>query len=93
MQLCLDLGLHNAALANEGFVMVSPDSRALLTALRQIHATSLPQETATQWTFVSNRAGTIETLRPVGASVGATGRLAETAVGGHSGYHGFFPPA
>jgi Predicted Fe-S-cluster oxidoreductase len=89
MQLCLELGLNTAALANEGFVMVSPDSEALLTALRQIHATAQSQEAATQWTFVSNRAGTLETL----LSVGATGHLAEATATGNSRYHGFFPPS
>ncbi|NPT56210.1 YkgJ family cysteine cluster protein [Paraburkholderia sp. 5N] len=89
MQVCLELGLNNAALANEGFVMVSPDSEALLTALRQIHATARPQEAAAQWTFVSNRSETVETL----LSVGAVGHLAETTPAGNSRYHGFFPPS
>lgn len=89
MQVCLELGLNDAALANEGFVMYSPDSNALLTALRQIHASSRSQETAPQWTFVSNRAGTVETL----LSVGATGHLAEPTASGNSRYHGFFPPS
>jgi Fe-S-cluster containining protein len=89
MQVCLELGLNDAALANEGFVMVSPDSEALLTALRRIHATSESQETASQWTFVSNRTGTVETL----LSVGAAGHLAETTTDGNSRYHGFFPPS
>jgi Fe-S-cluster containining protein len=89
MQACLELGLNHAALANEGFVMVSPDSEALLTVLRKIHATAESQDAAAQWTFVSNRAGTLETL----LSVGATGRLAEPTPAGNSRYHGFFPPS
>lgn len=89
MQVCLELGLNQAALANEGFVMVSPDSDALLAALRKIHASAQTQEAAAQWTFVSNRAATVETL----LSVGASGHLIETATAGNSRYHGFFPPS
>ena len=89
MQVCLELGLNHAALANEGFVMISPDSEALLTALRKIRATPESQDAAAQWTFVSNRAGTLETL----LSVGATGHLAEPTAAGNSRYHGFFPPS
>jgi Fe-S-cluster containining protein len=89
MQLCFALGLNHAALANEGFVMYSPDSQALLTALREIHAHPEPQDATAQWTFVSNRAASLETLR----SVGAAGQLAETTARGDSRYHGFFPPS
>jgi Predicted Fe-S-cluster oxidoreductase len=88
MQVCLELGLTTAALANEGFVMYSPDSEALLSALRRIHATAQSQEAA-QWTFVSNRAETVETL----LSVGATGHLAEPTAAGNFRYHGFFAPS
>ncbi|RKE38828.1 Fe-S-cluster containining protein [Paraburkholderia sp. BL23I1N1] len=87
MQVCLELGLTQAALANEGFVMYSPDSEALSTALRRIHATASSQEASAQWTFVSNRTGTLETL----LSVGAAGHLAEPTAAGNFRYHGFFP--
>jgi Fe-S-cluster containining protein len=90
MQLCLALGVNHAALANEGFVMISPNSDALLSALHQVQANAdEPPATAAQWTFVSNRTQTVETLH----SVGAASHLAENVVTGPSRYHGFFPPS
>jgi Fe-S-cluster containining protein len=88
-QLCVELGLNDAALANEGFVIYAPESGALLAALQQIRATPALYDPAAQWTFVSNRAVTVDTL----LSVGAAGRLDELTTAGNFRYHGFFPPS
>ncbi|NYH27858.1 YkgJ family cysteine cluster protein [Paraburkholderia bryophila] len=87
VKLCLALGMNEAALANEGFVIYAPDSDALRTALEQIRTTPDAVVEAEPWTFVSNRAVTVETL----LSVGATGRLNEPATDTHFRYHGYFP--
>ncbi|PQV49299.1 YkgJ family cysteine cluster protein [Paraburkholderia sp. BL21I4N1] len=89
VQLCLALGLNEAALANEGFVIYAPDSDALRAALQQVRATPANETlaAATPWTFVSNRAVTVETL----LSVGAAGRLNEPTADAHFRYHGYFP--
>jgi Fe-S-cluster containining protein len=72
MQICRELGIQHAALANEGFVIHAPGSEALLAALDQCHATPRPNEElaheSAQWTFLSNRADTIDTLTSVGAT-------------------------
>lgn len=89
VQLCVELGLNEAALANEGFVIYAPHNDALLAALEQVRATPDSDGEPVPWSFVSNRAVTLETL----VSVGATGRLNEPATDSHFRYHGFFPAA
>lgn len=90
MQLCQELGVDQAALANEGFVMHTPDSDALLTAIMRVRTRPQAVEnTAAQWRFVSNRAATLDTLH----SVGATGDLDQPDMGGSFRYLGFFPPS
>jgi Fe-S-cluster containining protein len=87
MRICCALGLDHAALANEGFVIHTPDREALLTALDQCHASPPPGDPTTQWTIVSNRSMTMETLASVGAVAYPDQPTADKAFR----YHGFFP--
>lgn len=87
MRICRELGLDHAALANEGFVIHTPDREALLAALEQCRAAPFPDDEATQWTFVSNRSTTMETL----ASVGAVGCPDQPTADKAFRYLGFFP--
>jgi Fe-S-cluster containining protein len=87
-QICLELGLNSAALANEGFLIHAPESGALLAALQRIQAAPASPDAATaEWVFVSNRTETVETL----LSVGATGHLVAPTPADTFRYHGFFP--
>jgi Fe-S-cluster containining protein len=85
--LCTALEIDSAALANEGFVIYSPARENMLAALRQAQAASFAGERATQWTLVSNRITTVDTLK----SVGAVGALAATSNASAFEYLGFFP--
>lgn len=87
MQICRELGIDHAALANEGFVIHAPDPGALLAALKQSRASAVSNDESARWTLVSNRTETIETLTSVGA-VSAADRL---AADGAFRYLGFFP--
>ena len=87
MRICRELGLDHAALANEGFVIHTPDREVLLAALEQCCALPLSDYEAAQWTFVSNRATTMDTL----ASVGAVGYPDQPIEDKAFRYHGFFP--
>ncbi|WP_144141982.1 YkgJ family cysteine cluster protein [Paraburkholderia sp. BCC1884] len=90
MQLCEALGLNRAALANEGFVMHTPDSGALLAAIQQVRANPRTVGSgAAQWTFVSNRATTLDALR----SVEASSEPDQPETTGSFRYLGFFPAA
>ena len=65
--LCTLLGYDRAALANEGFVVYSPDSVQLMDAL----TTALTREcslTRHPWTFVSNQRATLDALTEAGAA-------------------------
>jgi Fe-S-cluster containining protein len=66
-RVCAALGLNSAALADEGFVVYSPDGAALLTEL--VRAVDSPDGEAieAQWQFISNRAETIDSLAVLGA--------------------------
>lgn len=87
MRICRELGLDHAALANEGFVIHTPDREALLAALAQCCVSPFPDDESTQWTFVSNRSMTMETLASVGALADPDEPTADKAFR----YHGFFP--
>ncbi|CAB3694662.1 YkgJ family cysteine cluster protein [Paraburkholderia rhynchosiae] len=86
MRLCQELAVTHAALANEGFVIHAPESSALRTALERIGATPDARDASPQWTFMSNRGVTVETLLSVGAGV----CLDEPASPRNFRYHGFF---
>lgn len=69
--LCAALGIRAAAMANEGYVVHSPDPAALLRALRTAHASgSESRESAASpadWTFVSDRPETVDAILSCGA--------------------------
>jgi Fe-S-cluster containining protein len=66
--LCERLGLDKASVANEGFVIVTPERERLLAALIDVqNDASAPGATERAWTFVSNRRATVDTLIQVGA--------------------------
>jgi Fe-S-cluster containining protein len=73
-QLCRALGIDRAAIANEGFVAHSPDSRALLDALRVVRQAApaggegvRPDAAADEWRLLSNRRASVDALGAVGA--------------------------
>jgi Fe-S-cluster containining protein len=63
---CARLAISTAALANEGFVIHSPDRDAMLDALRAVRESeasgSLQVNAATPWHFVTNRTATRKAL-------------------------------
>ncbi len=66
--LCERLGLDQAAVANEGFVIVTPERTRLLEALIEVQNDACAPDTSERsWTFVSNRRATVDTLIQVGA--------------------------
>jgi hypothetical protein len=69
MKACVALGLREAALANEGFVIHSPERGALLRALENAtqSASAAAAPAAQDWTYVSNRMKTVNALKSVGA--------------------------
>jgi Fe-S-cluster containining protein len=86
-RLCSALNLNSAALANEGFVVYSPERAGLLTALR--HATDERDDQAlqTDWRFISNRSDTIASLEisgAVGFLVRADDKMPYEYIGFHS---------
>ncbi|MDR0244148.1 MAG: YkgJ family cysteine cluster protein [Burkholderia sp.] len=89
-RLCAALGIDTAAVANEGFVVHAPPAAILLGALTNLRAPS-PAEAgdATEWTLVSNRTPTVETL----VSVGASSVHAGHGTAPHARYLGFHPDA
>jgi Fe-S-cluster containining protein len=66
-RLCAALELNAAALADEGFVVYSPDGAALLTELARAVDHPDGETIETQWRFISNRAETIDSLALRGA--------------------------
>lgn len=86
VRLCEALGLNDAALANEGFVVYSPESDALRAAIDQVRVAPRADFQPFGWSFVSNRAVTVQTL----LSVGAVGRISDPVSDGDARYLGFF---
>ncbi|WGS53145.1 YkgJ family cysteine cluster protein [Paraburkholderia sp. D15] len=88
VRLCEVLGVDEAALANEGFVVYAPDSDVLRSAIQVVREGAVVEvgDLATTWRFVSNRAVTVQTL----LSVGAYGRVFDPMAHGHLRYLGFF---
>ncbi|WP_321815534.1 MULTISPECIES: YkgJ family cysteine cluster protein [unclassified Paraburkholderia] len=65
--LCERLGLQHASVANEGFVVASPERERLLAALLDVQQDAREPAAQTVWTLVSNRRATVDTLIEVGA--------------------------
>ncbi|HEY0270451.1 MAG TPA: YkgJ family cysteine cluster protein [Sphingomonas sp.] len=81
-RLCARLGIAEAALANEGFAIHTPDGAALIDALAW--ARTAPGGPAEPWRIASNRATTLAMLADAGADgVPAEGQIFD--------YLGFFP--
>jgi Fe-S-cluster containining protein len=86
-RLCAALNVERAALADEGFVVYSPDHLVLLAALdRAVTAIDAAPADA-PWQFVSNRADTVDSL------VGRGAMSARVSAGVHASfeYIGFRP--
>lgn len=86
-RLCAFLGIHTAAMANEGFVVYSPPRGHLLDALKRARSDEDAGEHLPAWSFVSNRRETVGMLESAGA-LGAVMSPARTA---EFEYLGFFP--
>jgi Fe-S-cluster containining protein len=74
-RLCATLRLDAAALANEGFVVYSPDRAVLLAALRQAERETAAATDPTSWRFISNKQQTIDVLSAGGAAMVAGDRV------------------
>jgi len=84
-RLCLALGINVASLANEGFVIHTPDPALFLSASSGPH---VPGEDGTAWHIASNRRDTLGMLEAAGASgLGVAATDDPTAFE----YLGFFP--
>lgn len=87
-RLCLALNLSAAALADEGFVVHSPDRAVLLTELTRVMEQTDAVSADAQWCFVSNRAESVAAL----AALGAVASLAGARGVSTFEYLGFHPP-
>nr|WP_246257771.1 DoxX family protein [Pararobbsia alpina] len=65
--LCSSLQINTAAMANEGFMIHRPRLDQLLDVLLQSKSDRIGDGPLTQWTFVSNRSSTRNTLTSIGA--------------------------
>lgn len=65
--LCASLQLNEAAVANEGFVLHTPEAAELLRALRQFAGAEGQPEGSGGWQFASNKRGTVNELEAIGA--------------------------
>jgi hypothetical protein len=86
-RLCAALNVEWAALADEGFVVYSPERVVMLAALDRAVTDLDVAPTDTPWQFVSNRADTVESL--VGR--GAVGERVSAGVHASFEYIGFRP--
>lgn len=86
-RLCVAMNFNAAALADEGFVVHSPDCAVLLTELTRAMQLTGAVRADAQWCFVSNRAETVAAL----AALGAVAVLAEVRGMSPSEYLGFHP--
>jgi len=85
--LCAALNLNWAALADEGFVVYSPERRVLLAALDRAATDNFVALNDAPWQFASNRADTVDSL--VGR--GAVGERVSAGVHASFEYIGFRP--
>jgi len=88
-RLCMALNLNSAALADEGFVVHSPDRGVLLTELARAAEDGDTETADADWCFISNRAETVASL----AVHGALASLAGTSGKPPFEYLGFHPPS
>lgn len=65
--ICSSLHINTAALASEGFMIHRPRLDQLLDALRQSTIDRIDDGRLTEWTIVSNRSSTRDTLMSIGA--------------------------
>jgi Fe-S-cluster containining protein len=84
-RVCAALNIHSAAVADEGFVVHSPDAAALLAELTRAVDNPAGEIPDAQWHFVSNRAESVDSL----ASQGALASLAGDGEKQHYEYLGF----
>jgi Fe-S-cluster containining protein len=84
--ICSSLQINTAALANEGFMIHRPRLDQLLDVLRQSTIDRIGDGPLTEWTIVSNRNSTHDTL----TSIGALASPARREPQGASEYLGFF---
>lgn len=85
-QVCVLLGIDQAAVSNEGFAAHSPDRFDLLAALHQASDERGAATLSPTWRFISNRRTTIDAL----VSVGALGSLVHSNSTAGFEYLGFF---
>jgi Fe-S-cluster containining protein len=84
--LCSVLNINTAALASEGYVVHRPPLDALLDALRQSTIEPVNEAPLPEWTIVSNRNSTRDTLASLGALASSPNGDRQAA----SEYLGFF---
>ena len=84
--ICSSLQINTAALASEGFMIHRPRLDQLLDALRQSTIDRIDDGPLTEWTIVSNRSSTRDTLTSIGALASPAQREPHDA----AEYLGFF---
>jgi Fe-S-cluster containining protein len=72
-RLCGLIQVDATAMANEGYVVHSPDRAVLLSALVQANNQRDPLTPRTGWRFISNQRSTVDTLASVGALTSLVG--------------------
>jgi Fe-S-cluster containining protein len=85
-RVCALLGIRSTAMANEGFVVHSPDRGPLMEALRDLSVGPVGASEMS-WRFVSNRRSTVGALDDLGADVA----MESSATDSSFAYIGFNP--
>jgi Fe-S-cluster containining protein len=86
-RLCAYLGVNQAALANEGFVIHAFERQDVLAALERVKRDDEHIPHAPTWRFISNRRATVDTLASIEAHHAVSSSLADPRVR----YMEFFP--
>jgi Fe-S-cluster containining protein len=84
---CAELGIHTAALANEGLVVYSPPSAESIAVLKRARCAGNADGFVPEWRIASNRRETVDTLESIGALSNLHSSTQEPAFD----YLGFFP--
>jgi Fe-S-cluster containining protein len=79
-QLCSELGIAQAALANEGFLIYSFKPDTLLAAIERLSESAGTPPQTVAWQFVSNRRATVDTLVSIEAGCTVPAALADTGI-------------
>jgi Fe-S-cluster containining protein len=88
-RLCFYLDVSTAAIANEGFTVYSTSRHAIISALKKAREQGRDPAAKSDWTLISNRQSTVDTL----VSIGALGVSTANPDLRQFEYMGFYPDA